>query len=224
MSGPDIAFSFRCSRCPIGTSTGEIEIAMAFGKTFDRVAPILMGDLIEELGLTENQAAGFVGNFGHESGLVSGQQEGKPIGVTAPIRGSKGGIDWAQWTASRRTDFANFVEANNLPYPTYRTSLDFVEHELRGKEKAALAKVRQTRTLTGAVQAVQDNYERQGVKATPSRIAHAERALALYRASTPPVGPVEEVTVATLQRDLAALSQTVADLAVEVAKLRQEQA
>lgn len=199
-------------------------MATAFGKTFDRIAPILMGDLIEELDLTENQAAGFVGNFGHESGLVSGQQEGKPSGTTAPIRGSKGGVDWAQWTASRRTDFANFVEAGNLPYPAYRTSLDFVLHELKGKEKAALAKVKQTRTLKGAVQAVQDNYERPGVKATQSRIDHAERALALYRASVPPVGPIEKPTVETLARDFAALSKTVADLAVQVAKLTQEQA
>lgn len=196
---------------------------MAFGKTFDRIAPLLMADLIKELGLTENQAAGVVGNFGHESGLVSGQQEGRSVGAIAPIRGLKGGIDWAQWTATRRTDFANFVEANNLPYPAYRTSLDFVLHELKGKEKAALAKVRQTKTLKGAVQAVQDNYERPGVKATQSRLDHAERALALYRASTPPQTPVEKPTLETLARDFVALSKTVADLAVQVAKLVQEQ-
>lgn len=195
---------------------------MAFGKTFDRIAPILMADLIKELGLTEEQAAGFVGNFGHESGLVSGQQESKPIGVTAPIRGSKGGVDWAQWTASRRTDFAEFVEANHLFYPAYRTSLDFVLHELKGKEKTALAKVRQTKTLKGAVQAVQDNYERPGVKATQSRIDHAERALALYREAVKP--PIVGPTIDSLARDLAALSKAVADLTVEVARLTKGQA
>jgi hypothetical protein len=197
-------------------------MATAFGKTFERIAPILMADLIKELSLTEEQAAGFVGNFGHESGLVSGQQEGKPIGVTAPIRGSKGGVDWAQFTASRRTDFAEFVEANDLPYPAYRTSLDFVLHELKGKEKAALAKVRQTKTLNGAVQAVQDNYERPGVKATQSRIDHAERALALYHEAIKP--PIGGTTLADLAKTVAGLSQTVADLAVQVAKLTQDQA
>ena len=201
---------------------------MASVSTFERIAPILMGDLIKVLGLTPNQAAGFVGNFGHESGLVSGQQEGKPIGTTAPIRGSSGGVDWPQCTGSRRTAFANFVEANGLPYPSYRASLAFVLHGPATTEKAALAKVRLTKTLTGAVQAVQDNYERPGVKATQSRIAHAKRALDLYRASTPPSPPiekppVEEVTLVTLQRDLAALSQTVADLAVQVAKLSEGQ-
>ena len=108
------------------------------------------------------------------------------------------------------------MEAKGLPYPSYRASLAFVLHELATTEAAALAKVKQTKTLIGAVQAVQDNYERPGVKATPSRIAHAKRALELYKPSPP---PVEEVTLATLQRDLAALSKTVADLAVQVAKL-----
>src|SRR5215204_4507142 len=109
------------------------------GKTFDRVAPILMGDLIKNLGLTENQAAGFVGNLGHENGLVSGQQEGWGIGnVIADIDkvlNYDGGIDWAQWTGKsstnrRRKDFVEFVKARNLPYPSYQASLEFVLHEL----------------------------------------------------------------------------------------------
>lgn len=186
---------------------------MAFGKTFERVAPILMGDLIKALGLTINQAAGFAGNFGHESGLVSGQQEGKPIGTTAPIRGRKGGIDWAQWTASRRTDFAEFVDRNGLPYPSYKASLAFVLHELMTTEKKALTEVKKTRTLLGAVQAVQDHYERPGVEATQSRHDHAKRALELYEAGPKPVeGITLEETVTMLARDLAALTERVAKL------------
>ena len=32
---------------------------MAFGPTFERVAPILMADLVKILGLTPNQSCGF---------------------------------------------------------------------------------------------------------------------------------------------------------------------
>jgi hypothetical protein len=91
---------------------------MAFHKTFDRIAPILMADFIKTFDLTPEQAAGFVGNFGAESSLISGQQEGKPLGTTETIRGHTGGIDWPQWTASRRTAFAKFVESKKLPYPS----------------------------------------------------------------------------------------------------------
>lgn len=193
---------------------------MAFSKTFERVAPILMGDFIKEFGLTPVQAAGFVGNFGHESGLVSGQQEGRPLGTIAPIRGFKGGIDWPQWTASRRIAFAEFVEERGLPYPSYKTSWEFVKHELRTTHKHALEQVRKTTTLEAAVETAEAHFEKAGVKHMDSRLAHAERALALYRASLPPPEPIEEVTVETLQRDIAALSKQVADLTVQVAKLQ----
>lgn len=197
---------------------------MVFGQTFERIAPILMGDLIKSLELTPNQAAGFCGNFGHESGLVSGQQEGWPIGSTARIRGLKGGIDWAQWTANRRTDFAEFVDRNGLPYPSYKASLAFVLHELKTTEKKALAEVRKTKTLEGATQAVQDHYERPGVKATQSRIDHAKRALELYEAGPKADGGVTvEERFLALERSVAALSRTVTDLAVQVAKLAEDQ-
>lgn len=197
---------------------------MAFGKTFDRIAPILMADFVKEFGLTPVQAAGFVGNFGHESGLVSGQQEGKPIGTTAPIRGLKGGVDWPQWTASRRIAFAEFVESKGLPYPSYQASWEFVKRELTTTHKHALVQVKKTKSIPAAVETAEAHYERAGVKSMPSRIAHAERALSLYNAATPPPAPIEKPTVETLTRDLAALSKTVADLAVQVAKLTDERA
>lgn len=192
---------------------------MKFGNTFERVAPILVGDFVKEFGLTPEQAAGFVGNFGHESGLVSGQQEGWPIGGTAKIRGLKGGIDWPQWTASRRTAFADFVESRGLPYPSYKASWEFIKHELKTTHKHALEQVRKTKTVKAAVETAEAHYEKAGVKHMDSRLAHAERALDLYLACEPKKPLVEAVTVETLQRDLALLSKTVADLAVQVAKL-----
>jgi hypothetical protein len=39
-------------------------------KVFDQLAARAMRDLMRELDLTDVQAAGIVGNFGHESGLI----------------------------------------------------------------------------------------------------------------------------------------------------------
>lgn len=207
---------------------------MAFGRTFERIAPILIADLVKELNLTPEQAAGFAGNFGRESGLVSGQQEGKPIGVTAPIRGLSGGIDWAQWTGQTKTGrrklFGDFVESNNLPYPAYSTSLAFLLHELSTTHKKALDQVRKTTTVKTATETVGYHYEKfEGYENLNSsnykeRIRYAERALDLYLSFLPPPPPpIEEVTLKTLQRDLAALSKRVSDLSVQVAKFIEDQ-
>lgn len=165
---------------------------MAFGKTFERIAPILMDDLIREFGLTPEQASGFPGNFGPESGLVSGQQEGKPIGTVYPIRGHRGGIDWAQWTGQepgeRRRAFGDFVEANRLPYPSYKASWEYLKHELKTTHKHVIDMVRRTKTAKASAETVAYHFERfKGYQNLNSpnyrnRIAHAERALALYRA------------------------------------------
>lgn len=193
-------------------------MASAFGKTFERIAPVLMADLIEEFGLTDFQAAGFVGNFGAESGLVSGQQEGEPIGTVRPIRGRKGGIDWPQWTASRRIAFAEFVESRGLPYPSYQASWEFVKHELKTTHAKAIEQVKKTTTVRAAAETAEAAYEKAGIKRMAERIRHALRALALYRASLTAEPPTEKVTLDTLAAAVAALSRRVTDLETKNAK------
>lgn len=165
-------------------------MASAFGKTFTRIAPILMNDFIKELGLIPVQAAGFVGNFGAESGLVSGQQEGKPIGTVYPIRGFNGGIDWPQWTGwgqgGRRKAFAEFVESQGLPYPSYKASWEFVKHELRTSHAKALRQVKLTTSVKAAAETAEAYYEIAGIKRMGSRIQAAEEALRLWKASSQP--------------------------------------
>jgi hypothetical protein len=140
---------------------------------------------MRELGITVQQAAGIVGNFGAESGLISGRQEGtkesdRPL---TTILGRTGGIDWAQWTADRRRAFAKFVEEKGLPFPSYETSLAFVLHELRGPEAKALRQLKLTTTAKAAAETFEHFYERAGVKNYPARIAYANRAVQLWLAS-----------------------------------------
>ena len=170
--------------------------------TFDRIAPILMGDLIRDFGFKDFQAAGFVGNFGAESGLISGRQEGTSGATPYPIRGHTGGIDFPQWTASRRIDFANWVESTGVPYPSYAASYGFVKYELQGAYKKAVTQVKKTTTLKAATETAEALYEKAGIKNMASRLAFAEKALTLYRALSPPIDPL-----AALKADLAAYKE-----------------
>lgn len=213
-----------------------------FGKVFQRVAPILIGDLVREFKLTPEQAAGFPGNFGPESGLVSGQQEGKPIGVTGPARGPRGGVDWAQWTGDRRVAFAEFIEERELPYPSYEASWEYLKHELYTSHAYVIDRVRKTRTAKTSAETVGYHFEKfrgyeqiDGNENYENRVKHAEAALALYKASNPP--PIDEPIEATLadkmiavieqntstniefKNAFAALTRTISDLTVQVAKM-----
>lgn len=191
-------------------------MAREYHKTFVRVAPILVQDFIDEFKLAPFQACGFVGNFGHESSLISGQQEGKPLGTTAPIRGPKGGIDLPQWTGygkgGRRELFADFVEDNNLPYPSYKASWEFIKHELKGSHKHALEAVRKTTTLKAAVETAGFHYEKFagyenfGSANYKVRTEYAQRALELWEARQ---SPTALVTVEMLQQQIDELAARV---------------
>lgn len=181
---------------------------------FDNLAPRMIADLMRDLGLTAEQAAGIVGNGGAESGLVA-INERHPT-----VPGSRGGYGYFQWTGPRRKAFEDWVNKQRLPLDSYAANYGFLVHELKTNEKDALRRLGLTKTAKAAAETFEDAYERAGVKAWPKRVQYAERALALYRAALPPPEPiVEEVTLATLQRDMAMLSKKVADLCIEVAKI-----
>lgn len=196
---------------------------MKYHPTFERIAPILVQDFIDEFGLTPEQACGYVGNFGHESSLISGQQEGKPLGITAPIRGRTGGIDWPQWTgqtkSGRRRLFGDFVEANNLPYPSYEASWKFVQHELKGDFKRSIDAVRKTKTLWAAVQTAGYTYEKfAGYEDLNSsnyktRLGYAQRALDLWLSRHPPKPEFDA------EKEITALRELVDELTFRVSKL-----
>jgi hypothetical protein len=159
-------------------------------KTFDSLAARLMGDLMRELDLTDVQAAGIVGNFGHESGLISGRQQGtsetakpKPV-MNKDGSQPRGGIDWPQWDGVRRRAFSEWLKRTKTSYPSYEASMGFVLHELKTTpEKAAIPALKKCTTLKSATETFEKKYERAGVKAYPKRVEMADRALRLYRES-----------------------------------------
>lgn len=191
---------------------------------FDNTSVRMMKDLILDLGLTPEQAAGIVGNGGAESGL-------KAIQEKSPSSG-RGGYGYFQWTGPRRTAFEKWAKAQGFALDSYAANYGFLLHELQTTQKKPLEKLRETETVKAAAETFGYHFEKfAGYKTIAgnlnyeNRVELAERALALYKASLPPAPPLDEVvTLATLARDLAALSKTVADLAVQLAKLTKEQA
>lgn len=146
--------------------------ACAFpGTTFQEKAPFIIEALQNDLQLTLEQAAGILGNVGHESAGMTILQEIKPTA-------GRGGYGWMQWTGPRRRDYEAFGLAQGLDLAVDGTNYRFLLHELRGTEGAALRALRATSTVEQATTVFEQVYERAGVAALASRLRWAQIAMA----------------------------------------------
>ena len=144
-----------------------------FAAACRRLGPRLMRDL----GLSDVQAAGLLGNLGHETGGFRHLQE-----VAPAVPGSRGGWGLAQWTGPRRLAMEAWCRARGRDPADPEAGYGYLCAELRGPEAPALAALRATTTLAAATEAVWRRYERPGVVAPARRLAWARRALAALRA------------------------------------------
>lgn len=145
-------------------------------RTFEEACRSLGPRLMRDLGLTDVQAAGLLGNLGHESGGFRGLQE-----IAPAVPGSRGGWGLAQWTGPRRTAMEVWCRAHGLDPAAPEASYGYLCVELRTTEAPALAALRQAPTLEAATAAVCRRFERPGIVALPSRLAWSRRALAALR-------------------------------------------
>lgn len=139
---------------------------------FDAKASQIMPRLMRDFGLSREQAAGIVGNLGHESGGFRFHQEQNPLG------GGRGGAGWAQWTGPRRRAFEAWAEKNGLDPKSDEASYGFLTQGDPEFGKALRA-VKQTSTPEDASVAFENSFERAGVKAYGSRFGFARRAMNL---------------------------------------------
>ena len=129
---------------------------------------------LQDLGWTNNQAAGLVGNFQQESGINLDPSITSPDGTSYGI---------AQWTAPRQNLFQQTygkpIQGTNL-----QEQLNFVNYELNTTEKAAGDALRATTTPGQAALVVSNQYERPAASAANNaqRVAYADSA-----AQTPPI-------------------------------------
>lgn len=144
---------------------------------FTDTCPGVMTTLIGKFDLMDYQAAGILGNLGHESdGLAALRERGQPEG--------RGGYGWGQWTGSRRDSFLRFAAANKLDWKSYNANCWYLIHELQTDERNAIAALEKTKNLKDATTAFERNYERAGVINMASRLSWAKIALDAYRKST----------------------------------------
>jgi len=143
---------------------------------FKSRAPTYMALLMQDFGFDELDAAAIMGNFGHESGGLTIYHE---VGLPA----DKGGVSWPQFTGSRRRGFEKYCAQNKYDPHTDEAAYKYVFVELKGTEKAAVAKTKAAVGLDAKVRAFEQSYERAGIKNYPSRLRWAELALSSFRAS-----------------------------------------
>lgn len=147
------------------------------------IARQLLSDLKRDFGLTNEQAAGVVGNLMHESGGFNSLQE---INPTVP--GSAGGFGFAQWTGDRRKSFDNYVENQGLDRNSYQANYGFLKHELENDpyERRQFNTVKKAETAAEAAKLVSENYLRPGIPHNASRVRYAEQILPYADMPVPP--------------------------------------
>jgi len=137
---------------------------------FRQKAPGIMRDLMRDLGLSETQAAGILGNIGWECGGFKQLQEQNPV------MGGRGGLGWCQWTASRRSEFEQWLRENGFNYQNDAANYGFLLNELRGSQAASVRAVRQTPNLETATSEFMRVFERPA-----ARYAHLEDRVGLAK-------------------------------------------
>lgn len=142
---------------------------------FASKASTLLRKLMIRYGLKDFQAAGIVGNLGHESnGMQTLHEIGQPAG--------KGGYGWAQWTASRRVSFFAWCKANKLDWKSDAANEGYLFHELDTSYKSVISKLKTTKTLLQATTVFEQEYEGAGVVNMDSRARWAQMAMNILTA------------------------------------------
>ena len=111
---------------------------------FRQKAPGIMRDLVRDLGLSEVQAAGILGNIGWECGGFKALQE------LNPVMGGRGGLGWCQWTASRRTPFEKWLRENGCNYQNDAANYGFLSERTAWFASGRVRAVRQTPNVENA--------------------------------------------------------------------------
>jgi hypothetical protein len=120
---------------------------------FVKKAPEIMGRLIADFGLKDFQAAGILGNIGHECNGFNSFQEIKPLG------GGNGGFGWCQWTGSRRDGFETFCKEQGLDSTSDAANYGNLKRELLDTHKSSLTAVRAVTTIGSAVREFERKFE-----------------------------------------------------------------
>lgn len=139
--------------------------------------------LMQDFGLTKEQAAGVAGNLYHESaGMNSNVNEfgsdpnGQPFG---PPNGTQFGYGWAQWTGDRKTAYLDYSKSIGLDPSSPAANYAMLSHELSGSEAGTLDALKSTSTPEDAAVAFRKVFERAANPVDEKRIAAAREIYSL---------------------------------------------
>jgi len=136
-----------------------------------------MRRLMNDVGVSEVQAAGILGNIGWECSGFKALQEVKPV------MGGIGGLGWCQWTGRRRTSFVNWLrDHGGADWRDDEANYGYLLYELHGPESPSLNAVKNTSTVEAATSKFMDIFEVPNKKYArlDSRIGLARLALQQY--------------------------------------------
>ena len=121
---------------------------------FRQKATAIMRDLKRDLGLSEVQAAGILGNIGVECAGFRLLQE------QHPLKGGRGGWGWCQWTGPRRKAFEQWATERNLDYSSDAANYGYLLLELQGACAGSIRSLRQAQTVEAATTDFMNTFER----------------------------------------------------------------
>ena len=147
-------------------SGGQSNYALPKGKSISSNEAI---DYLVKKGMTPAQAAGVVGNLLQESTLNSGAHNK-----------AENAYGLAQWRGSRLADLQSFAASQGKSIDDVNTQLDFIMHELRGKESKAGQMLFASKTADEAAYNFGKYYERPKT-VEQSRLSYATQSLAQYK-------------------------------------------
>ena len=147
---------------------------MGTDHTFKSKAPIVIHWLMRDFHLKDFQAAGILGNLGHESGGLALLRE---IGASP----GRGGFGWGQWTGSRARAFLNWCHIRKLDWRSDAGNYGYLHQELSRDYAYVIAHLHECDTVEEATEVFERYYERAGVVAMGDRIRWAKIALATER-------------------------------------------
>lgn len=101
----------------------------------------LMANLARDFALQDFQAAGVTGNLARETGNFRFMQELEPV-----VKGSRGGIGYSQWTASRRVAFEGYAGSVQRQM-TYEVNYGYRKKELEEDYAEVIDDVRRSKNL-----------------------------------------------------------------------------
>jgi hypothetical protein len=149
---------------------------MAKHAQFKKTAPDIMKRLMDDFDFSAEQAAGVLGNIGHEcNGFENLHEIGQPEG--------KGGYGWCQWTGPRRKLFFGWCDKHKLDWETPEANYGYLKYDLENGYQYTVSAVLKAKAVHDAVMAFERTYEVAGTPNYKSRNAWADEAMEAYKAA-----------------------------------------